>query len=537
MRIDMADQFFDSDDRPDDGRDDTPAAGGNVIEFSVSDISQAIKRTLEGAFGRVRVRGEVGRPNYHGSGHLYFTLKDADAAMDAVAWRGTVGKLTLRLEEGMEVICTGRVSSYPKSSRYQIVVESVELAGEGALLKLLEDRRRKLAAEGLFEADRKRPLPFLPEVIGVVTSPTGAVIRDILHRLADRFPRHVLLWPVPVQGDGAAEKIAAAIRGFNALEAGGPVPRPDLLIVARGGGSLEDLWQFNEEVVVRAAAESGIPLISAVGHETDTTLIDYASDRRAPTPTAAAEMAVPVRSELMAQVLDDERRLVAATGRLMEERRNRIQGLARGLPRPAELLEGAAQSLDYATDGLRRNMADWIGDASIRVERLANRLPHPREQLEKAATGLAHAEGRLAGGLRSLVRERARGFEVLSPAARMQGGMERTLATAGARLKSAGQLLESLSYQRVLDRGFALVRDADGEPLLAAAATAPGQAVSIHFADGDVGAVISGDGAPPAAKAKPAPKAKATPKSDSKASSRPAPKPEGGPGGGQGTLF
>ncbi len=514
-----------------------PTAGSNVIEFSVSDISQAIKRTLEGAFGRVRVRGEVSRPNYHGSGHLYFTLKDADAAMDAVAWRGTVGKLSLLLEEGMEVICIGRVSSYPKSSRYQIVVESVELEGEGALLKLLEYRRRKLAAEGLFEADRKRQLPFLPEVIGVVTSPTGAVIRDILHRFAERFPRHVLLWPVPVQGDGAAEKIAAAIRGFNALEVGGPVARPDLLIVARGGGSLEDLWQFNEEVVVRAVADSVIPLISAVGHETDTTLIDYASDRRAPTPTAAAEMAVPVRSELMAQVLGDERRLVAASGRLLEERRNRIQGLARGLPRPAVLLEGAAQSLDYATDGLHRNMADWIGDASIRVERLANRLPHPREQLEKAATGIAHAERRLAGGLRSLVRERARGFDVLSPGSRMLGSMQHTLSAAAARVKAAGQLLESLSYERVLDRGFALVRGADGEALLAAVATAPGQVVSIHFADGDVGAVISGDGAPRAGKTKSASKVKATLQSDSKASSKPALKPEGDQGGGQGTLF
>ena len=307
MRIVMADQFFDSSEKP--------APGGNLVELSVGEIAQAVKQTLEGAFGRVRVRGEVGRPNYHGSGHLYFTLKDADAAMDAVAWRGTVGKLSLKLEEGMEVIATGRISSYPKSSRYQIVVESVELAGEGALLKLLEDRRKKLAAEGLFDADRKQELPFLPDVIGVVTSPTGAVIRDILHRLDDRFPRHVLMWPVPVQGDGAAAKIAAAINGFNALQPDGKIPRPDVLIIARGGGSLEDLWQFNEEVVVRAAANSEIPLISAVGHETDTTLIDYASDRRAPTPTAAAEMAVPVRVELLAQVLDDERRMVAAAVR------------------------------------------------------------------------------------------------------------------------------------------------------------------------------------------------------------------------------
>ncbi len=513
----MADQFFDTDD----DRDAGPPAGGNVVELSVSEISGAIKRTLEGAFSRVRVRGEVGRPNYHGSGHLYFTLKDADAAMDAVAWRGTVAKLGIRLEEGMEVVCTGRISSYPKSSRYQIVVEAVELAGEGALLKLLEDRRRKLAAEGLFDPERKRPLPFLPDVIGVITSPTGAVIRDILHRLADRFPRHVLMWPVPVQGDGAAEKIAAAIRGFNAIEPGGPVPRPDVLIVARGGGSLEDLWQFNEEAVVRAAAESAIPLISAVGHETDTTLIDYASDRRAPTPTAAAEMAVPVRSELLAQVIDDERRLVGAVGRLVAERRARVEGLARGLPRPMELLEASMQTLDSESERLENAIRATVERGTGRLATAAAKLPHPREQIEKSATKLAHADGQMIAALRGVVRDRSRHFEGLSAAERMAGGTMRLLATAEARLGSAGQLLESLSYQRILDRGFALVRDAAGEPVLAAAATSPGQEVSVHFADGAVGAVISG-GSGSAREAKPAAK----------------PRKEDSPRrGGQGTLF
>src|SRR5882724_13585417 len=274
----------------------TPAGetrGHNLPEYSVSEISRAVKATLEGNFQRIRVRGEVSKPNYHGSGHLYFSLKDEDAVIDAVCWRGTVGRLRLKIEHGMEVIATGRVSSYPGSSKYQIVIDSVELAGEGALLKMLEDRRKRLAAEGLFDADRKKPLPYLPEVIGVITSPTGAVIRDILHRLADRFPCRVILWPVAVQGDNAAAQVVTAIRGFNALPEGGRVPRPDLLIVARGGGSLEDLMPFNDEEVVRAAAASAIPLISAVGHETDTTLIDFAADRRAPTPTAAAEMAVP----------------------------------------------------------------------------------------------------------------------------------------------------------------------------------------------------------------------------------------------------
>jgi len=260
----------------------------NLPEYSVSEISQAVKRTLEGAFERVRVRGEISGFKRAASGHLYFALKDEEAKLDAVCWRLSAGRLAVTPEDGLEVVAIGRVSSYPGRSSYQLVVESLELAGEGALLKLLEERRKKLAAEGLFDAARKRPLPFLPEVIGVITSPTGAVIRDILHRLEDRFPRRVLLWPVLVQGEGAKEQIAAAINGFNAIRPGGPLPRPDLLIVARGGGSLEDLWAFNEEIVVRAAAASTIPLISAVGHETDTTLIDHAADRRAPTPTAAA---------------------------------------------------------------------------------------------------------------------------------------------------------------------------------------------------------------------------------------------------------
>ena len=269
----------------------------NLPEMTVTELSQAVKRTVEGSFERVRVRGEITRPSFPSSGHVYFRLKDESAVLDAVCWRGAAARLSIRPEEGIEVIASGRLTTYAGRSTYQIVVDSLEIAGEGALLKLLEDRKKKLAAEGLFEESRKRPLPYLPETIGVITSPSGAVIRDILHRLAERFPRRVLVWPVAVQGDGAAEQVAAAIEGFNALPEGGAVPRPDVLIVARGGGSLEDLWAFNEEVVARAVAASAIPLISAVGHETDTTLIDYVSDRRAPTPTAAAEIAVPVRGE------------------------------------------------------------------------------------------------------------------------------------------------------------------------------------------------------------------------------------------------
>jgi len=324
----------------------------NLPEYSVSEISQAVKRTLEGAFERVRVRGEISGFKRAASGHLYFALKDEEAKLDAVCWRLSAGRLAVTPEDGLEVVAIGRVSSYPGRSSYQLVVESLELAGEGALLKLLEDRRKKLAAEGLFDAARKRALPFLPEVIGVITSPTGAVIRDILHRLEDRFPRRVLLWPVLVQGEGAKEQIAAAINGFNAIRPGGLLPRPDLLIVARGGGSLEDLWAFNEEIVVRAAAASTIPLISAVGHETDTTLIDHASDRRAPTPTAAAEIAVPVRAELLADVMQDGARLARAMRRLTEEARLRLEGLARGLPRPAQLIAERIQTLDGCVERL-----------------------------------------------------------------------------------------------------------------------------------------------------------------------------------------
>ena len=296
-----------------------PSGPSNVPEFSVSELSFALKRQLEGAFPRVRVRGEISQPSFPRSGHCYFRIKDENAVIDAVCWKTTLPRLGIKVEEGMEVIATGKITTYAGSSRYQIIIDRLELAGEGALLKLLEDRRKKLAAEGLFDTDRKRPLPFLPEVIGVVTSPSGAVIRDILHRLGDRFPRRVLVWPVSVQGDKAAGEVAAAIAGFNRLPEDGPVPRPQVLIVARGGGSLEDLWAFNEEIVVRAAAASTIPLISAVGHETDTTLIDFASDRRAPTPSAAAEMAVPVRADLVAEVMDYGKRAIGSVNRHLRE--------------------------------------------------------------------------------------------------------------------------------------------------------------------------------------------------------------------------
>jgi exodeoxyribonuclease VII large subunit len=472
----------------------------NVAEFSVGEIATAVKRTLEGNFSRIRVRGEISRPNYHTSGHLYLTLKDADAVIDGVCWRGTVGRLGLKVEEGMEVICTGRISSYPRSSKYQLVIESIELAGEGALLKLLEDRRKKLAAEGLFDEDRKQAIPFLPEVIGVVTSPTGAVIRDILHRLADRFPRHVLVWPVPVQGEGAAEKVAAAIRGFNALPDGGDVLRPDVLIVARGGGSLEDLWTFNEEIVVRAVAESAIPLISAVGHETDTTLIDYASDRRAPTPTAAAEMAVPVRADLIARVLDAERRLVTGLERGWEDRRVRLGGLARGLPQPDRLLEEAQQRLDGESDRLALSIRHRMVQMGDRVEGRGGRLRHPREIMDGAEEKLFQTAARLTAALANVMRDRQGRFDGLDVGNRLPASITRQVQNAAELLAAQSQLLDSYSYRGVLERGFALVRDATGGPVTRAAEIGKGHTVAIEFFDGTRGAVIDGD--PPRGPAK-----------------------------------
>jgi exodeoxyribonuclease VII large subunit len=377
-------------DLPDDTRADllaNVAPGDNSPALSVSELSGALKRTIETTFGQVRVRGEISGFKRHSSGHCYFSLKDESACMDAVIWRTGAGALAFKPEDGAEVIATGKLTTYPGRSKYQIVVERMELAGEGALLALLERRRKALAAEGLFDPQRKRRLPFMPRVIGVVTSPTGAVIRDILHRLADRCPTHVLLWPVPVQGEGAAAKIAAAIRAFGAIEPGGRVPRPDLIIVARGGGSIEDLWAFNEEDVVRAAAESPIPLISAVGHETDTTLIDHASDLRAPTPTAAAELAVPVRSELLAQLAELSHRARHCVSRGAERSRERFDLTVCRWPEPQALFAPAAQRLDEVGERLPRSLSARAGSARADMNLVAGRLR--RELIEQRVTRLS----------------------------------------------------------------------------------------------------------------------------------------------------
>ena len=448
----------------------TASSANNPPVYSVGEISLALKRHIEGRFDVVRVKGEVSGCKRHTSGHVYFTLKDADACLDSVCWRNCAILLAVRPEDGLEIIATGRLTTYPGRSKYQMIVEHVELAGEGALLKLLEERKRKLAAEGLFDAARKPPLPYLPDVIGVVTSPTGAVIRDILHRLADRFPRRVLVWPVAVQGPAAAEQVAAAIRGFNRLRADGPVPRPDVLIVARGGGSLEDLFAFNEEIVVRAAASSAIPLISAVGHETDTTLIDLAAARRAPTPTAAAELAVPVRLDLMARVLALGSSLTSAVNRTLAEQRTRLTAAERGLPKPQRLIDDARQRLDDRGERLANALIHGLERRRRQLGIAAARLLSPRQRL-------GHARQHLTGEARAL-----------------EAAMSRLIGDRSHRLQRAGGLLESYSYARILDRGFALVFDRFGQVITSIGQLRARMAVRLRVADGEAGATIDGAG-------------------------------------------
>jgi len=471
----------------------------NAAEWTVSELSAALKRTVEDAYGYVRVRGEIsGFKGAQSSGHVYFALKDENARLEAVIWKGTYGRMRVKPEEGLEVVATGRLTTYPGRSNYQIVIDSLAPAGIGALMKLLEDRKKKLAAEGLFDEARKQLLPFLPSVIGVITSPTGAVIRDILHRLEDRFPRRVLVWPVRVQGETSATEVASAIHGFNALPEHGLLPRPDLIIVARGGGPLEDLWSFNEEIVVRAAAGSMITLISAVGHETDVTLIDFAADRRAPTPTAAAEMAVPVRAELMSTVADLGARKLACWGRNLERNRKELRLLTRALPALDDLLAVPRQRLDACAGRLPRALRANAQIHHTQLTRAASRLS-PRllsYRIERCKEQTAGLGGRVQRGFR-IFRDR-----------RIQ------------RLRSAGQLLAAYSYRGVLARGFTLVRDSEGRPLRSAAAVGAGTRLDIEFADGRVGATANGNLA-----AQPSDKPK--PRGGHK----------GGGSGGQGSLF
>jgi len=494
-------------------------AKSNAPELTVAELSNALKRTIEDRFGYVRVRGEIS--NYrgpHSSGHCYFSLKDQSARIDAVVWKGTFARLRAKLQEGLEVIATGKVTTFPGKSSYQIVIEALEPAGIGALMALLEERRRKLAAEGLFDEARKQLLPFLPRLIGVVTSPTGAVIRDILHRLDERFPCHVLVWPVRVQGESSAAEVAAAIRGFNALPEDGPLRQPDVIIVARGGGSLEDLWSFNEEEVVRAAAESLVPLIAAVGHETDWTLIDYAADLRAPTPTAAAEKAVPVRSELLAEVADRGRRHVGAMFRLLERHRTGLRALARALPQGEALVALPRQRLDTASTRLAGTISKTQDRRRIGLSSLAHRLSRqsPHARLAKTGERLCALEQRLRRALSTLQERRKQalvhggarllgarstyaqlaGERVVSARHRLAGlsgrlahGLSQLLAVERRRVASLGQMLGTLGYGQVLSRGFALVRGEDGKPIRHAAEIMDGAKLDIEFADGHKPAV------------------------------------------------
>jgi exodeoxyribonuclease VII large subunit len=427
------------------------SAGDNAAALTVSEISASLKRMVEDQFGYVRVRGELSGVKRAASGHLYLALKDENARLDAVLWRGTAGRLGFAPEDGLEVIATGKLTTYPGRSNYQLVIERMEVAGEGALLALLAKTKARLDAEGLFAPEAKQALPYLPRVIGVVTSPTGAVIRDILHRLSDRFPSHVLVWPVLVQGAGAAEQIAGALRGFSGLISGGSVPRPDLVIVARGGGSVEDLWAFNEEVVVRAIAECTIPVISAVGHETDTTLADHAADRRAPTPTAAAERAVPVLGELSLQLTELGLRSRRAVVRPVQLGRERLAVRAERLPAPTALLSAHSQRLDEAAERLRRGLTERTQLARSDLQRVAGRLSAP------------------------LLNARA--------------------AAARDRFVALVRLFHSLDPDRVLSRGYARVTAPDGRTLVDRATAAIESTFTVHFRDGALG-VVPADAAP-----------------------------------------
>jgi exodeoxyribonuclease VII large subunit len=464
-------------------------ANSNLPELTVSELAQSVKRTVERDFDRVRVRGELGRVLIAKSGHLYVDLKDENATISTVMWKANVAALSFKPEEGLEVVVEGRLSTYPGRSQYQLIAERMSPAGVGALLAQLEKLKAKLSAEGLFARERKKPIPYLPRLIGVVTSPTGAVIRDILHRLGERFPRRVLLWPVLVQGPEAAGQIARAINGFNALTG---ALRPDVLIVARGGGSIEDLWAFNEEIVVRAAAESAIPLISAVGHETDTTLIDFASDLRAPTPTGAAEKAVPVRAELIERIGVLEGRLKGGLLRGLEKRRAEVRAASARLPRLETLFQIPQQRFDRAAERLNAALVANTRAAQSKLDRVAARL---RPQ--------------------ALSQDIARRRETLARAgARMAPAIKRALEAHKKHLGSAARMLESLSHKSVLARGFVMVHREDGTLVRAAKDLSPGDEIELSFADDKHKAVIEPPGGGPA---------------------KPRAKPK--PGGGQGSLF
>ncbi|MCI5094700.1 MAG: exodeoxyribonuclease VII large subunit [Rhodobacteraceae bacterium] len=522
---------------------DDPVPGQNMPEFTVSELSGEVKRTLEGSFGRVRVRGEVGRVFKARSGHLYYDIKDDRNVLACTTWKGQVANLSVVPEEGLEVVVTGRLTAFGAQSKYNLNADEVAVAGQGALMALLEKRKKQLEAEGLFDVARKQRLPYLPQIVGVITSPSGAVIRDILHRLRDRFPRKVLVWPVAVQGANCAPEVTRAIEGFNAFTPGGALPRPDLIIVARGGGSIEDLWGFNEEIVARAAAASGIPLISAVGHETDTTLIDFVSDQRAPTPTAAAELAVPVRLELLAWTESMGARLTRGVGQAVQMRQQRLADLSRALPRPDSLLDTPRQRFDQVAERLpnalvrgvqARRLALAENSAALRPSRLQDRVKAERKRFEERQIrlepallrGLSTRRDRLvlqASRLQparleqDVLRKRESLTQLVQRFARAG---ESRISTLRQQLESIDRQREILSYRATLERGYAVVRDGT-EVVTTAARAQQAKAIQIEFADGTLD--LAGEPAASVAPAdKPAPK--------------PKPKQKPGPEG-QGSLF
>ncbi|MDC1267944.1 exodeoxyribonuclease VII large subunit [Amylibacter sp.] len=441
---------------------DSPVKGENAPEFSVSELSSVLKRMIEGEFSNVRIRGEVGRVSRPASGHLYFDLKDDKSVIASVTWKGQASKLVTQPEEGLEVVATGKITTFAGQSRYQMIVSEMSVAGIGALMAQLEKRKKKLEAEGLFDKSIKKEIPYLPEIIGVVTSPSGAVIQDILHRLSDRFPRKVLLWPVAVQGERCAPDVAAAINGFNRLTPGGAMPRPELIIVARGGGSIEDLWGFNEESVVRAAAESEIPLISAVGHETDTTLIDFASDLRAPTPTAAAEYAVPVRADLMGWLSSMDERRVRSLSTGLEIKRQRLKDLSRGLPAPDELVAMSTQRLDSISERLPR--------ALITVNN------NKRTILLQTSAGL---RGSL---LKNKLVDRSEAINRFVKS--IQSNMKVIIQRNQSALESLERLRQTLGYEATLQRGYAVIRNENGGIVTSVKVADVSKSLEIEFQDG-----------------------------------------------------
>lgn len=494
----------------------------NTYEFSVSEISGSIKKTIETKFDDVRIRGEIsGYRGPHSSGHAYFSLKDEKARIEAVVWRGVFSKLKVRPEEGMEVIATGKITTYPGSSKYQIVIQSIEPAGVGAMMAMLEERKKRLTNEGLFEAERKQLLPYMPKVIGVVTSPTGAVIHDILHRISDRFPVHVVLWPVRVQGETSGDEVANAINGFNSPENTSIFTKPDLIIVARGGGSFEDLWGFNDEAVIRAAANSDIPLISAVGHETDWTLLDLVCDQRAPTPTGAAEMAVPVKAELEAQIAELSARLQSAKTRLFDRRREQLAALVRALPSLATLLALPNRRLDEAASNLDKTIQLNQVQRARRFEKLASSLTPDRlktaiaekklilnnnwsrlenllnRKIERLGSRIENSDNRLFVALNQMGNMVSRKKQSLHLAfANQDKNMKRIIDVRLQRVNEANRLLTSLSYTNVMKRGYAIIRDANDQVLTKAQQMSSSERISIELSDARVNAVV-GDHAMP----------------------------------------